>query len=249
MKRLVTVVALVAVAAVVAVVFWPRTYRDGVFEAYSPANDRGYVWARVTIARDRITAVELKEYDGVGVEKDLEIYVHPLTGQAIAHLQREFVARNTANVDVFTGATSTSNKSIQAVQLALEKALNRPRAAARYFNGTFMASSDRTERGWGIAWVTVENDRITQVVLHETTPRRDDAGNVVTDARGRVVFTRRAIEGERRYPFEPWHTTRVNMAADMVARGTPGVDTVTGATGSARQWVQAAERALAQARR
>jgi uncharacterized protein with FMN-binding domain len=246
---LVTVVGLVAVIAVVAVVFWPRTYRDGVFEAYSPADDRGYVWARVTIARDRITAVELKEFDRVGVEKDLEIYVHPQTGQAIAHLQRQFVARNTANVDVFTGATSTSNKSIQAVRLALEKALRRPAATGRYFNGTFMAISDVTDRGWGIAWVTVQNDRITQVVLHETTARRDDAGNVVTDAKGRVVFVRRAIDGDRRYPFEPWHTTRVNMAADMVARGTPRVDTVTGATGSAQRWVQAAERALERARR
>ncbi|HAI21650.1 MAG TPA: hypothetical protein DCM14_07145 [Clostridiales bacterium UBA8153] len=249
MKRLATVVALVAVVAIAVVVFWPRTYRDGVFEAYSPANDRGYVWARVTIARDRIAAVELKEYDGVGLEKDLEIYVHPQTGQAIAHLQREFVRRNTANVDVFTGATSTSNKAIQAVQLALEKALNRPRAAGRYFNGTFMAISDVTERGWGIAWVTLQNDRITQVVLHETTPRRDEAGHAVTDAKGRVVFTRKAIDGDRRYPHEPWHTARVNMAADMVARGRPTVDTVTGATGSARRWIQAAERALEMARR
>ncbi|MEW6524737.1 MAG: FMN-binding protein [Bacillota bacterium] len=249
MKRVLAVTVLVAITALLLVGCKPLTYKDGTFEAYSIANDKGYVWARVTIAKDKITAVELKEYDAVGLEKDWDIYAYPQTKDAIAALKKAFVDKNSAKVDVVTGATSTSTKAMEAVAFALEKALAKPTATTKYFNGTFMAISDTTERGWGIAWVTIENDKITKVELHGTQPRRDAAGNVVKDAKGRTVFIRKVVEGADRYAHEPFHTARLKIAQDIVAKGSPQVDTVSGATGSSKQWMQAVERALQMARR
>src|SRR4030042_349946 len=52
----------------------PRTYTDGTYQAVSQADAHGYAWAKVTIAKDKITAVELKEITELGVEKDVGTY-------------------------------------------------------------------------------------------------------------------------------------------------------------------------------
>jgi len=60
----------------------------------------------------------------------------------------------TWDVDVFTGATSTSTKVKDAARRALGKALMDRPAGGVYYDGTFMAMSDRTGRGWGIVWAS-----------------------------------------------------------------------------------------------
>ncbi len=106
-----------------------------------------------------------------------------------------------------------------------------------------MAISDATERGWGIAWVTLENDEIIGIKLEGTTPAQED-GEDVFDAVGRQVF---ALKGEE-YPWEPYQEAKEVIAEDIVASQSPDVDTYTEATGASNQWMQAVERALEAAR-
>jgi uncharacterized protein with FMN-binding domain len=249
MKRILATGIVVVLAALMLAGCRPLTYKDGTYSAFSEANDKGYAWAQVTIVKDKITKVELKEFDGLGLEKDWDLYPYPQAKEAKEHFEKAFVQKNSAKVDTFTGATSSSKKYMQAVAFALEKALAKPKSTSKYFSGTFMAMSDATAKGWGIAWVTIENDKITKVELVGTTPRKDADGNQMKDAKGNVVFARKVHEGDGRYPHEPYHEARVKIAAAIVQKGTPQVDTVTGATGSSHQWMQAVERALEMAKR
>ncbi|MGB9820500.1 MAG: FMN-binding protein [Pseudothermotoga sp.] len=221
-----------------------KAYRDGTFQAASQADRYGYVRVAVTLEGDRIKDVSIKEFDGLGVEKLYDVYGlrFPLLREMHKEMSRRFVEKNTWEVDTFTGATSSSKKAIEAVKFALERARS-DIPATRYFNGTFMGRSDETRYGWGLAWVTIENDKIVKIVLDETTPQLKD-GKPVYDEANRQVFALKTAD----YPYFPYHEAREEIAKRIIERQNLQVDIYTGATVSSNQWFKAVERALESAK-
>jgi len=251
----VAAVALVTVAALAGCA--PQAiHNDGTFIAVSDATDRGFVRAEVTIARDKITAVKLTEFDALGLEKGPN-YGHAPFHTFLAEMPKRFVEKNSWDVDVVSQATGSSNRAKQAVLRATQMARKTKTTAATMWDGTFMAISDRTERGWGIAWVTISDGKISRVVLHETRPaqERDAAGAVVMgpdgraivrkDAAGNVIFERKPAD----YAFAPYHEAIVELPKRFVAKNSAQVDVFTGATGTSNNSMQAVQRALDSAKR
>lgn len=217
-----------------------NVYKDGTFEAVSQES-RGYAKVNLTIKDDEITGVSIVEYTNLGEEKIYEIYGERFPELKEAHntLASHMVEQNTWDVDDFTGATSTSTKVREAAKLALQKAQVEP-VDSTYFDGTFMGISDRGERGWGIALVTIKDDKITAIELKETTPRRDEDGENMLDSAGNQLFA----EKDEDYGWEEWHEARVALAESMLESQGTDVDDFTGATSSSEKWKQAFERAL-----
>ncbi|MBT9134356.1 MAG: Electron transport complex subunit RsxG [Firmicutes bacterium] len=257
MKKFLAVaaVALVTIAALAGCA--PQAiHNDGTFIAVSDANDRGFVRAEVTIARDKITAVKLMEFNALGLEKG-PTYGYAPFHTFLAEMPKRFVEKNNWDVDVVSQATSSSNGAKQAVLRATQMARKTKTTAATMWDGTFMAISDRTERGWGIAWVTINGGKISRVVLHETrpAPERDAAGAVVLgpdgrpvtrrDAAGNVVFERKPAD----YAFAPYHEAIVELPKRFVAKNSAQVDAFTGATGTSTNSMLAVQRALDSAKR
>jgi len=213
-------------------------HNDGTFVAVSNATDHGFVRAEVTIARDKITAVKLSEFDGLGLEKGPQYGYAPFHAFQ-AEMPKRFVEKNSWDVDVVSQATISSNNAKQAVMRATQMARRTKTTAATMWDGTFMAISDRTDRGWGLAWVTLSDGKISRVVLHETrpAPERDAAGN--------VVFERKPAD----YAFAPYHEAIVELPKRFVAKNSAQVDVFTGATGTSSKLMQAVQRALDSAKR
>ena len=213
-------------------------------EAVSQADERGYAHVTLTMENDTISDVMIVEFDGVGMEKIYEDYHQrwPYLEDAHNELAQSMVEENTWDVDMVSGATGTSEKVREAASFALQKARGEA-PETEHFDGTFMGLSDATEKGWGIAWVTLENDEIVDLRLEGTTPAQED-GEEVTDNVGRQVFV---IKGED-YPWEPYHEAKEVIAEDIVETQSTEVDTYTEATGSSQQWMEATERAMEAAR-
>ncbi|MDR5660068.1 FMN-binding protein [Serpentinicella sp. ANB-PHB4] len=206
-----------------------NTYQDGTYTAYSDAGARGYGMATVTIEDDAIVDVQVAEFNDFGEEKDSD-YGYDAFHDAKEEMPGRFVEANSADVDVFTGATSSSNYWKQSVERALEMALV-DTSDATYFEGVFHGVSDVDERGSrGIARVTIENDNIVDVELKET--RMDDEEEVLKD---------------EDYTFEQWHEALEEMPGRFVEANSADVDEYTGATSSSNKWQQAVERALEKA--
>jgi uncharacterized protein with FMN-binding domain len=231
-----TILFLSSVLIVVGLTPWAAeggqaTFQDGSYVGYSDANDKGYAMATVTIAEDQIVAVELTEFTGYGAEKDWDTYPYEPSVKAREELAGEFVAKNSADVDTYTGATSSSEKYRQAVARALEKALVEPASDNTYFDGTFLGQTEPNEKGQrAVALVTIENDRIVDVVLEQTIDESNE------------------FKGED-YQYGPFHMAREEMARRFIAANSTDVDTFTGATGSSTAWMAAVEKALEHARR
>ncbi len=217
-----------------------KIYKDGTFTAVSQGDKYGYVMATVIVEGDKIKNVSIKEFDGFGVEKLYDVYgaYFPILKQAHETLAKRIVEANSWQVDVFTGATSTSKKVMEAVKFALEKAKIEP-SQAKYLNGTFMGVSDFTPRGHAVAWVTIDNDKITKVVLEETTPSLKD-GQPVLDAAGRQVWVFKGGD----YPWPEFHQAKEIIAKAVVEKQSYQVDVYTGATSSSNKFIQAVQRAL-----
>ena len=105
-----------------------NTYFNGKFGG-AERGERGAVIALVTIANDVITEVEINETairDEGESFKDEDYGNATFTGEFLmevhADLAEAFVAANGADIDIITGATSTSNGAIEAVKAALENA-------------------------------------------------------------------------------------------------------------------------------
>lgn len=206
----------------------PRTYNDGSYKGTSTADSYGYAVAEVVIRKDRIVSVNLIEITEKGEQKDYETYPYPQAKTANETMARRFVEKNSAEVDVVAGATNSSSKYILAVKHALEKARKKPLVTTRYFDGTYMGVSAKDEYGRGIAWVTIQNDRITKVVLEEVMPD------------GKFKFS--DIGSAYSYP-------RVLEARDVMQRrfaeaNGPNVDAFSGATQTSKKWVDAVTDAL-----
>jgi uncharacterized protein with FMN-binding domain len=229
--RIIAVLALVAALVAAATFLRPGTFVDGTYEAFSQATDKGFSWARVTMLRNKISAVELKTFDGRAQEKDLATYPWPETRQATEILPQRFVDRNTWDVDIVAKATSTSNQYKEAVRFALEKARRRPSIQTSHFNGTFMGRSEAGPYGYGLVWATINNDQVTNVLIREV-----------------VAATDTFKDFETYWP--PAGAARDTMTTRLqtTVANVPNVDIVAGVTSSSQQWKQAAIEAVGKAR-
>lgn len=233
---IIAAVLIMAMFATMTAACRPKVYTDGTYQAVSTADDHGYGTARVVIERDKIKSVELGEVRETGVEKDWATYPWAPAKTAVEQMPARFVAKNDWNVDIIAEATSSSNKYKEAVKFCLEKAKRKPTVTTTHFNGTFMGKSDE-DRGWGVAWVTIQNDAITAVK--------------VTDI---VVDTTTGVAEEKDWDNYQWPEAvegRQIMEQRFVAAGPAGVanvEPVAKATGSSNKWKQAVSRALASAK-
>ncbi len=195
---------------------------DGDYVGFSEANDRGYVEAHVTVEGHEIVAVELIEITDTGEAKDEE-YGYDTWHEAMEVLPERFVEANSADVDVFSGATSTSEKAMGAVEMALAKA-----EGQEVFEGTFLGYSEFSDRGGrGLAWVTVEAGEIVDVRLEEL--QEDD---------GELVYK------DSDYGYDTWHEAQEELTSSFVEANSADVDVFSGATSSSGMWSEAVAEAL-----
>ncbi|WP_353894512.1 FMN-binding protein [Proteinivorax hydrogeniformans] len=191
---------------------------------------RGYAEVELTMQGDEIVEVNIVEYTNMGEAKDYASYGNPdrFSGEELkeAHesLAEQIVETNSADVDAHTGATSTSNKVVQAVERALAKANDD--VEGDYLDGTFFGRHEG-ERGYYIAHVTIENDAITAVNLEET----------------QGVGSEAELKDEE-YGYEDWLPAREEMQERFVNENSADVDAYTGATGSSEGWMEAVQDAL-----
>jgi len=192
---------------------------DNIYIGFSEFS-RGFVEARVTLENDDIISVDLLEYNDMGELKD-EDYRLDEWHEAMEALPGRFLEANSAEIDVYTGATSTSEKAMAAVEMALQKA-----EGVEQFDGTFMGLSEVEDNSWNIAIVTIEEGEITAVELEEVS------------------------DGELKdedYRLDEWHEARIELPDRFVEANSAEVDTFTGATGSSERWIEAVTDALAKA--
>ena len=144
---------------------------SGTFTGYSTADDSGYAWAKVTVQGDNITAVQLMEILSTANEKDYETYKYEPAVKAHQEMPERFIEKDTADVDVYTAATDSSEKYKEAVARALDYAnmnyKNTGGVEDTYYDGIFQGSSERTEYGYAVALVTIKDDKINNVELKE----------------------------------------------------------------------------------
>ncbi len=192
---------------------------DNIYTGFSEFS-RGYVEARLALDNGEITSVELLEYNDMGELKD-EDYRLDEWHEAMEALPGRFLEANSAEIDAYTGATSTSEKAMAAVEMALQKA-----EGVEQFDGTFMGLSEVEDNSWNIALVTVEEGKITAVELEEVS------------------------DGELKdedYRLDEWHEAREELPARFIETDSAEVDTYTGATGSSERWIEAVADALTKA--
>ena len=195
---------------------------DGEYVGYSEADDNGYVQAVVNIEDHEITSVELTEYTDLYLAKG-EDYPWDEWHQAMDELPGMFREVDGPEVDIISGATGTCEKAMEAVNQALMRSMG-----ASSFDGTFMASSDASDRGnVGVAWVTVEDGNIVEVDLKETDGEGDFKGD--------------------EYDWDEFHEAKEELPERFIDANSPEVDIYSGATGSSNMWMQAVERALEKA--
>jgi uncharacterized protein with FMN-binding domain len=223
-------------------------YKDGTYTAYSDATDNGYTKAEVTMKGDKIDSVKLLDYDNLNLAKDAS-YPHKPYLTVITDLPKAMVAKNSADVDAIAQATYSSNQAKQAVKRAMEKAMVTAASAAKYFDGTFMAMSPKTDTGWTIVWVKLAGDKIADVKILDTTPVTEtvDGKSVQKkDAKGNVVFQRK----DDKYPHKPYLDAITEMAKRIKDKnGVDGVDGIAQATHTSNQAKQAVTEALKMALR
>ena len=195
---------------------------DGEYIGYSEADENSFVKAVVNIENEEIASVELTEYTDLYLEKG-EGYPLDEWHEAMEVLPERFVEANSSDVDVVSGATGTSEKAMAAVDMALQKA-----EGVEEFEGTFLGRSDVTDRGgWGVAWVTVEEDEIVDVRLEEATDEEEFK--------------------DEDYQWDEFHEAQEEMPEWFVEANSPDVDIYSGATSSSELWMEAVEHALEKA--
>ncbi|MEJ6950099.1 FMN-binding protein [Natronospora cellulosivora (SeqCode)] len=220
MKKLLFILTLILISFSILVIANDRAVEDidlNLYLGYSQFS-RGYVEAQVELDGDKIVSVNLTEYDALGLAKG-EDYRLEEQVEAIKALPERFVEANDYNVDAYTGATSTSNKAMEAVKMALAKA-----AGETEFDGTYMGISEPTSRNaWGIAIVTFEDGKLVDLSLEESS------------------------DGELKdenYSLDAFHEAKPAMTERMIEANSSDVDTFSGATSSSNLWIEAVENAF-----
>lgn len=203
-------------------------FNDGTYTGYSDATDHGYAWAKVTIKGDDIANVELMEITEKGNEKDYDTYNYEPSVKAYQEMPERFEKADSAEVEVYSGATDSSEKFKQAVARALDYA--RGGVEGKYYDGTFQGESERTEYGYATALVTIKDDKMNNVELKEL------------DSEGEFKdFTT--------YQYEAAVQANEEMAERFVEANSTNVDLYTGATQSSIRYKEAVENALRHARK
>ncbi|ACB84664.1 FMN-binding protein [Natranaerobius thermophilus] len=209
----------------------PTNGEDGMFSAASEADDRGYVYAEVTLENDQITDVELTEFNDKGLAKG-EDYGWEPWHEAMDELPDRFVEANSSEIEAYSEATTTSNKAMGAVDKAIQKS-----EGQETFDGTFMGTSEiDKDLGWGVAWVVVEDEEITEVQLEEVTVADEEE-----DEEDKYEFK------DDDYDWEDWQEARETMPDWFEDENTWDVDIYTGATQSSEMWREAVKDALEKA--
>ncbi|MGM0420790.1 MAG: FMN-binding protein [Bacillota bacterium] len=197
----------------------------GEYVGYSTASDRGFVEAHVTIEDGEIANVELIEWQNTAEQKD-DDYSWEEWHDAMELLPERFAEANSADVDMVSGATGTSEMAIEAVEMALAKA-----KGTTQFDGRYMGFSEPSDRGnIGVAWVTLEDGNIQEVRLEE-----------VQESDGE-----RSLKDEE-YSYDEYFEAQENMPERFVEANSADVDVYSGATGSANLWMEAVADAMEKA--
>ncbi len=205
-------------------------YQDGTYSAYSEADDYGYARAEVTISNNEITEVRLEEFTGKGEPLDFSTYPYQPTVEGVQVMKERFIEANSADVDTYSGSTHSSQKYIDAVEKALQLALEDPEEIENdYWDGTFLGTA-KNENIRAVAWVSIKDDRIIDVFFNEVD-----------------LETGQFFDWENR-EYEKLPEARREMQERIVLEGTLDVDTFSGATESSELWLQAAETAREKAR-
>lgn len=99
-------------------------YSDGIFMGATELGERGRKLAWVTIENDKIVEVELKETRFVDDNEEYkdEEYAFEAFHEALEEMPARFIEANGADVEIYTGATSSSTGWMEAVENALEAA-------------------------------------------------------------------------------------------------------------------------------
>lgn len=222
------VVATVALLLAVSFAAGAAKYEDGTYLGFSDADRHGYIMAIVTIENDQITAVILQEMQYTGLPKD-ESYPWPQFHEAMQVLPQRFIEANGPDIDGYTGATGTVNKAKQAVARALDKALV-DKGPRKYQDGTFYGISTDREHSTGVAWVTIENDKIVKVEVDEFL--EDGSWKDWPNYPWPQAYEAMAVYEQRFVEAQDWQ-----------------IDTISQATGSGIKYMQAVRQALEYARR
>ncbi|MFW6022936.1 MAG: FMN-binding protein [Halanaerobiaceae bacterium] len=198
------------------------------YTGYSNATDNGYAWAKVTIEGDDITDVQLMEVLSTGNEKDYESYNHEPSVEAYQRMPERFEEADSADVDVYSGATDSSKKYIEAVQRALDYVQGGEEGT--YYDGKFQGESRRTENGYAVALITIVDDKLNDVELKET------------DSEGEW-------KDFSEYEWEAAVEAHEEMPERFVEANSPEVDLYTNATQSSIRYKEAVKNALRHARK
>jgi uncharacterized protein with FMN-binding domain len=203
---------------------------DGIFQGRSKSDNHGYGIALVTIEGDKITDVEIKEVDEKGELKDFNTYPYEPSRKAYREIPQRFIQKNSPEIDIFTGATHSTEKYMEAVANALHKAtIDRP--LPDLLDGTYIGRSDADALGYAEARVTIENSEIADVKLTEYVKREGQfrERDVLSSSYDPLVNAFREL---------PWSFIQAQSSK---------IDAVSGATRSSEFYIQAVERALLQA--
>ncbi len=200
----------------------PLERQEGTYRAASDVESCGYLEAEITIEGGNIVEVNLTEYDNKGQEKGEE-YELPEWHEAMAELPERIKEANSTEIDTISSATKTSERTIQAVDRALE----RSKGFEGPFDGIFMGVSDADEKGWGIALVRLSEGEITNVILEEI----DEDGEFKDED----------------YEYDGWHNAKENLKEQFIEENSSDVDAYSGATNSSQKWMEAVERAIEKA--
>ena len=216
---------------------------------------REYGFVRVTVdfADDLFRSVTIESFDTLGLPKDGYFDYEPHQ-QALGLNQRlrSLGPSRIAELDAVTGATVTSQAVRQAATRATERARVEKPSTATFYDGVFMATSDRAMRGWTIAIVTIVNDRIDHVLLQGVRPATyimaDGNISELRDPQGNLVYE---VVGPE-YPRPEFHHAIQTLERRFVVAGASNlhmVDTIARATVTSSEARVAVERALDMARR
>jgi len=91
-------------------------YKDGNYTGDAADAFYGNIQVQATIANGRITNVQFLQYPN---DRSTSIYIN---SQADPMLAQEAIQAQSANVDIVSGATDSSNAFVQSLQSALDKA-------------------------------------------------------------------------------------------------------------------------------
>ncbi|MFP4457425.1 MAG: FMN-binding protein [Clostridia bacterium] len=153
------------------------TYVDGTWEGHSitdPTGDNASVGvATITVVGGEITEADYYEHQvGKATAKD-ESYNWPQYFEAIESISDQIVeTQDPESIDVISEATSTSNKFIEAINIAIENSTT----TNTFYNGTYFAKAEPDDHGYyAVAYVTFEDDEVTNVLYEERSEEDDEA--------------------------------------------------------------------------